>query len=639
MSLNRLLGVGEPEPGNGRSQERNPNFADNRLIVLGTNSKLVDELKELRANRSEESVLIDWSPQSGAIKNLVEKISMMQPVEVVDMVIVNSCVPDEITSEREMRKLFSEIRISMKAIAGRGVAEKCFRWWMCVELDGASPSALNIWQASGRLVFRHAAESAKLIGTLVLVGDATRAASDLRDMLDAKNAASSRVVGFGISEQGSVDLVKNNFSISLGQSTRDAGKSAKPDLSLEKNYLIAEIEMAKDSLTDIADELRLTQQNLAASSASLASKRDDIEKVGLEMAVQSHELFAVETDLVAQRGNVAIMSDQADSLRREIEYLLKNHASLTESLVSERAALQIVRDEVTIQVAKAEQIQSALTRAEVDAAHQRTLADDAIRLAEAAHAKLNEIVAETANSREILIEVKNEIENRNQELLRLDAQRAEKAKQTAEYQNSLAERSLVLEAELERLQQLQREVLATLERARAERTAVHEELEKITNLGNDPQIEILRISRDVLTTELAGIEAAKQKAVAEIEASRSAIEGTRQAAAELEAGLATTQRQYEVSRAKVIEIQEKQLDAEQQLYTLEDRLSAFQKERDQLIQFEAELARRSEQLDQIEKNFEAEVSRRMAEQLDQLSAMGARARKKAIKHGSGNEPT
>ena len=634
-----MLGVGEPEPGNGRSQERNPNFADNRLIVLGTNSKLVDELKELRANRSEESVLIDWSPQSGAIKNLVEKISMMQPVEVVDMVIVNSCVPDEITSEREMRKLFSEIRISMKAIAGRGVAEKCFRWWMCVELDGASPSALNIWQASGRLVFRHAAESAKLIGTLVLVGDATRAASDLRDMLDAKNAASSRVVGFGISEQGSVDLVKNNFSISLGQSTRDAGKSAKPDLSLEKNYLIAEIEMAKDSLTDIADELRLTQQNLAASSASLASKRDDIEKVGLEMAVQSHELFAVETDLVAQRGNVAIMSDQADSLRREIEYLLKNHASLTESLVSERAALQIVRDEVTIQVAKAEQIQSALTRAEVDAAHQRTLADDAIRLAEAAHAKLNEIVAETANSREILIEVKNEIENRNQELLRLDAQRAEKAKQTAEYQNSLAERSLVLEAELERLQQLQREVLATLERARAERTAVHEELEKITNLGNDPQIEILRISRDVLTTELAGIEAAKQKAVAEIEASRSAIEGTRQAAAELEAGLATTQRQYEVSRAKVIEIQEKQLDAEQQLYTLEDRLSAFQKERDQLIQFEAELARRSEQLDQIEKNFEAEVSRRIAEQLDQLSAMGARARKKAIKHGSGNEPT
>lgn len=634
-----MLGVGEPEPGNGRSQERNPNFADNRLIVLGTNSKLVDELKELRANRSEESVLIDWSPQSGAIKNLVEKISMMQPVEVVDMVIVNSCVPDEITSEREMRKLFSEIRISMKAIAGRGVAEKCFRWWMCVELDGASPSALNIWQASGRLVFRHAAESAKLIGTLVLVGDATRAASDLRDMLDAKNVASSRVVGFGISEQGSVDLVKNNFSISLGQSTRDAGKSAKPDLSLEKNYLIAEIEMAKDSLTDIADELRLTQQNLAASSASLASKRDDIEKVGLEMAVQSHELFAVETDLVAQRGNVAIMSDQADSLRREIEYLLKNHASLTESLVSERAALQIVRDEVTIQVAKAEQIQSALTRAEVDAAHQRTLADDAIRLAEAAHAKLNEIVAETANSREILIEVKNEIENRNQELLRLDAQRAEKAKQTAEYQNSLAERSLVLEAELERLQQLQREVLATLERARAERTAVHEELEKITNLGNDPQIEILRISRDVLTTELAGIEAAKQKAVAEIEASRSAIEGTRQAAAELEAGLATTQRQYEVSRAKVIEIQEKQLDAEQQLYTLEDRLSAFQKERDQLIQFEAELARRSEQLDQIEKNFEAEVSRRMAEQLDQLSAMGARARKKAIKHGSGNEPT
>lgn len=639
MSLNRLLGVGEPDPEHGRSQERNPNFAENRLIVLGTNSKLVAELKELRANRSEESVLIDWSPQSGSTKNLVEKISIMQPVETVDMVIVNSCVPDEVTSEREMRKLFSEIRFPMRAIVASGVAEKSLRWWMCVELEGASPSALNIWQASGRLVFRHAAESAKLVGSLVLVGDAARAASDLRTMLDAKNVSSSRVVGFGISEQGSIDLVKNNFSISPSQIAREVGKSATSDLSGEKNYLIAEIEMAKDSLTDIADELRLTQQNLVASSASLASKRDDIEKVGLEMAVQSHELFAVETDLVAQRGNVAIMSDQADALRREIEYLLKNHASLTQSLVSERTALQIVRDEVTIQVAKAEQIQSALTRAEVDAAHQRTLSDDAIRLAEAAHAKLNEIVAETTNSREILIEVKNEIENRNQQLLGLDAQHAEKAKQTTEYQTSLAERSLVLEAELEKLQQMQREVLATLERARAERTAVHDELEKLANLGKDPQIEIFRISRDMLTIELAEIEAAKQKTVAEIEANRSAIEMTRQAATELEAGLATTRRQYEASRAKVIEIQEKQLDAEQQLNTLEDRLSAFQKERDQLIQFEVELAHRSEQLDQIESNFEAEVARRIAEQLDQLSAMGARARKKAIKRSAGNEPS
>ncbi|NBS00142.1 MAG: hypothetical protein EBT42_07220, partial [Actinobacteria bacterium] len=132
MSLNRLLGVPGPEPENGKSQVRNPNFADNRLIVLGNSSVLMDELKKLRPHRSEDSVLIDWSPQSGSTKNLVEKITSMESVEIVDLVIVNSCVPDHVTSEREMRKIFSEIRLPMKAISASGIAEKSFRWWMCV---------------------------------------------------------------------------------------------------------------------------------------------------------------------------------------------------------------------------------------------------------------------------------------------------------------------------------------------------------------------------------------------------------------------------------------------------------------------------------------------------------------------------
>ena len=199
MSLNRLLGVPGPEPENGKSQVRNPNFADNRLIVLGNSSVLMDELKKLRPHRSEDSVLIDWSPQSGSTKNLVEKITSMESVEIVDLVIVNSCVPDHVTSEREMRKLFSDIRLPMKAISASGIAEKSFRWWMCVELEDSSPATLNIWQASGRLVFRHAAESANLVGTLVLVGDAAQGASDLRTMLDSEHISSSRVLGFGIS--------------------------------------------------------------------------------------------------------------------------------------------------------------------------------------------------------------------------------------------------------------------------------------------------------------------------------------------------------------------------------------------------------------------------------------------------------
>ena len=631
MSLNRLLGVGGPEPEPSKSQVKNPNFADNRLIVLGNSSVLMDELKKLRARRSEDSHLIDWTPQSGSTKNLVQKITAMESVEIVDLVIVNSCVPDHVTSEREMRKLFSEIRLPMQAIAASGIAEKSFRWWMCVELEDSSPATLNIWQASGRLVFRHAAESTKLVGTLVLVGNPAQGASDLRTMIDSDHVPSSRVLGFGISEHGSIDLAKNNFSVNPISKAHEGGNLSSVDLPNEKNYLIAEIEMAKDSLTDIADELRETQKNLQTSNASLVSKREDVEKIGLEMAVQSHELFAVETDLATQRGNVAVMVDQADSLRREIEYLMKHHASLTETLVNERASLQVVRDEMTLQVARAEQIQSALTRAEIDASHQRSLSDEAIRLAEAAHARLNEIIAETTNSQQILNEVKSEVANRRQELIRLDIQRADKAKETAEDEETLTARSLVLQRELETMQQMQREVLATLERARAERSLIHSELAALADTGNDPQVEILRISRDFLTVELAEIEGAKARVSKETDLIRSTIDESRELAEEFEQRRAAAQQQFDQVRAKVIEIQEKELDAQLALNSLEDKISVFQKERDELVRFESELQQREQELDQVQRNFENEVANRIAAHNQELAALSSRARKKAIK--------
>ena len=34
----------------------------------------MDELKKLRPHRSEDSHLIDWTPQSGSTKNLVQKL-------------------------------------------------------------------------------------------------------------------------------------------------------------------------------------------------------------------------------------------------------------------------------------------------------------------------------------------------------------------------------------------------------------------------------------------------------------------------------------------------------------------------------------------------------------------------------------
>jgi chromosome segregation ATPase len=197
----------------------------------------------------------------------------------------------------------------------------------------------------------------------------------------------------------------------------------------------------------------------------------------------------------------------------------------------------------------------------------------------------------------------------------------------------------MLQRELETMQQMQREVVATLESARAERTVIHAELAKLADSGNDPQVEILRISRDFLTVELAQIEGAKARTVKETDLIRSTIEESRELAAEFEQRRAAAQQQFDQIRAKVIEIQEKEIDAQLALNTLEDKISVFQKERDELDRYKHELAQRAKEIDEAQNNFESEVAKRISAHLDELSAMSSRARKKAIKQAVDNVPS
>jgi len=120
---------------------------------------------------------------------------------------------------------------------------------------------------------------------------------------------------------------------------------------------------------------------------------------------------------------------------------------------------------------------------------------------------------------------------------------------------------------------------------------------------------------------------------------RSTIEESRELAAEFEQRRAAAQQQFDQIRAKVIEIQEKEIDAQLALNTLEDKISVFQKERDELDRYKHELAQRAKEIDEAQNNFESEVAKRISAHLDELSAMSSRARKKAIKQAVDNVPS
>ena len=633
MSLNRLLGNKENDPDATKELQR----SSNRLVIAGNNSVFTDELVKIEPSRVEDSLVINLASDFNSTENFVSRITSMPEVKTLDIVVVNSCEPDMVRSERELRVIFSELRSTMQEIADSSIASNNFRWWMCIEIDNLAPHVIDTWRSAGRLVFRHAAETPKFVGTLVLIGNPAKGATELRNLLDGSETPPMRVVDLARTTSNSITPIAHQGHRS---------NSISPyDLPSEQNILLAEIDLTRGALGDLGTELRDKKQDLLDSQTELSLKKNEIEQASLQVAVHSHELFAVETDIVAHRGHVAIMVDQSDALRREIEYLLAHHASLTENLISERAALNSMREEVAVQLGRAEQLQSALTRSEVDAAQQRILADEAIRQAEAATVRINETTSAITTTRQILAQVTNEVENRKLEIKQLDIRRAEKAAETAEFEKSLTARLLLLEDEVAATQKIRHDATLSLEKVQAERSAVLSELGNLTGSDNNPQIEALRISRDYLETELQQTKSTKdliQSDIAEIQEKYDEmlefIATTETQKRSLESSIASLVSKidelttdHDLLESNIIELQEKKHDAEQIIRTLDESQAAHRSHRDELKRLDRKLDERQIALDNFYANIEQEVSERVSTRLNQLFSMSGRSRKKAMK--------
>jgi chromosome segregation ATPase len=639
MSLNRLLGHKEPsdhkENDLDATKEMPRSF--NRLVIAGDNSLFMNELIKVEPSRVEDSLFIRWTPTIESSANLVSKTTSMGQVKTLDIVVANSCEPNMVRSERELRVIFSELRATMQEISDSSVASQSFRWWMCTEVDGLSPHVIDTWLSAGRLVFRHAAESAKLVGTLVLIGNPAFSAIEVRKLLDDTEIPESRVIDFARTTSNAVSQIAHPSHRSVSISPYD--------LPSEQNFLLAEIDLTRDALNDLGAEIRDKKQDLIASQTELTAKKNEIEQVGLQIAVQSHELFAVETDIATQRGQVAILMDQSNALRREIEYLLTHHSSLTENLVGERAALNSVREEVAIQLARAEQLQSALTRSEVDASHQRIIADEAIRQAEAATNRLNELTSAITTTRQILAQIVNEVESRKLKIEELDLRRAEKAAEAAEFEANLTARLMLLEEDIKASQKIRHDATLSLEKVQAERSAVLAGLENLMGSDCDPQIEAMRISRDFLEAELHHLESSKtaiQMDAAGIQSNYEEmlefIATTESQKASHEASLESLISKIEVSTVEkeqlevtILELQEKKNDGERVMKTLEESLMSHRQQRDELKRLDRKLDERQVALENFAAEIENEVSRRVTIRLNELFSLPTRDRKNAIK--------
>jgi chromosome segregation ATPase len=616
MSLNHLLGNNLPN--SGFKQTTKVSTAANRLIIVGSKSNLMDELMKLVPNRSEDSLQINWMPADGIDEHKIDTIARLRAVDLLDIVVVNSCTPDCVTGERELRAIYSDIRTSMKAVSSRETARITCRWWMCVELSGAAPNVISMWQNAGRLVFRHAAESQELVGTLVLLGDSVKGAAALREVLDDECTPTKRVLDFVSNDSRSLDLARSVYT-------------SASNLPEEKQLLVSEMEMVRCSLLDLNSELRETHEVVTSSNSELATTRAELEQVGLNVAVQTHELFTIETEISAHRGQIAIMVDQADSLRREIDYLLTHHSSLTDNLNAERASLRTLREETAMQIARNEQIQSSLTRAEVDASRQRVIAAEANHSADKAQSRLKKTLTAIAKSRKSLAEVVSEIENRKEEILDLDRRRAERASEVAEFETTLASRLQLLEHEIATTQTLRHEVTLMLEKAQSERTAVQSELAQLTGDTSNTQLEASRISRDHLAIELAHLEAQKVTATTRIEELGSQfremndfVDDVNNRRNELELTVSSLEK-----HASDLEI--KRTNAQNEVDLLSKTADSYEIQINELRLIQDEIDVQRVEIEEHRANIDLEVSERVTQRLLDLLSLRPRARRRAIK--------
>jgi chromosome segregation ATPase len=489
---------------------------------------------------------------------------------------------------------------------------------MCVELDNAALNVINMWQSAGRLVFRHAAESQQLVGTMVLLGNKVKGASALREVLDDEHMPAKRVL----------DFVSNNpYSFNLERNI-DTSTFNLPE---EKRLLVSEMEMVRGSLFDLNSELRETHEVVTSSNSELATTRAQLERVGLDVAVQTHELFTIETEISAHRGQIAIMVDQADALRREIEYLLTHHSSLTENLNFERASLQTLREEAAMQIARNEQMQSSLTRAEIDVARQRAIAAEANHSADNAQYQLKNTVIAIAKSRKLLAEVMNQIEDRNEEILDLDRRRTEKASEVAEFEKSLASRLLVLEQEIATTQTLRHDVTLMLEKAQAELAVVRSEMEQLTGDTSHKQLEVSRITRDYLAIELDHLESQKASATTRIRELDSQFHEMKDFVNDINNRRAELEVDISKLEKHVAELENKRSTTQNAVNSLERTADTYETQIEELRLFQHNIDLRQIELEELRADIDFEVSERVAQRLRDILALRPRARRKAIK--------
>jgi len=409
----------------------------------------------------------------------------------------------------EMASLIATTAEMSRSIHERGVTQRPIRWWLCVDLDGAAERVCAVARAAGEKALRELVPISGMVGTLVLMGEPEASAAALQGYLADPQFAGSCMIDLtgpldasGRIEARVVDVALDNEKASLATvSTAVSGVKPHDDLERTHGDLFAEMEVVHSTLAHLLGQLRTSSEEYLSQRSQLSEAHREHADTSRELVGVRNELVAIRSEMAARAAHVSVLGDEAEALRREIDYLEEHRSSLQRDLGLERAAMRAAHEETVVQLAAAEQMRSAATRAEIENSQQRAAAEELRQRVEATQCHLDTITDTVTAAEESLESLEAALTERSAEVERLEQQRIRRKSEIDRFEQSMLARLDPMRSELQEVHERIDEALARLEAVNCERSAVLAAQAEVVGTEAAAEFDAARVVRDHLRTE------------------------------------------------------------------------------------------------------------------------------------------
>lgn len=555
--------------------------------------------------------------------------------EAVDVIIAVPAISWASQADPEISRLISSTANMSASIMQRRITSRRIRWWLCVDMQCASETILTAVRMAGVSALRHMDPTPGLVGTLVLMGEPDASGEALQRFVADPQWSGSCLIDLTGEVNADGQVTANVVAVASRNGPHSTkGQPTRPhdDAESSRRDLYAELELVHGTLAQLSGQLRTVKSEFLSQHDQLNEVRREYSATSQELVSYRNEIVTMKSELSIRQSQVAVLADQVSVLHRELEYLEAHRATLTKDLETEHSAVRAAQNEVSFQLSTAEQMRSAVDRAEIEHSMQRAATEELEAQAAAAEHSLQHTRNALVIAQESLAALETVVAERGREVSRLEQQRSRMKSEVERFEHAMVARLEPLKNELSELHDRHEEAHASLNAVIAERRmliATQDALVTAEEASEFSEARLIRdhLHRDSLMMRAAHdqVEAELNEILAELAVVREQTDHEEARRAQLHAyGLARSQE----LEARYEELSERNRELQAQNLLAGNLLEAAHTELDSVT--EATAAEHS-RLDERLKKIELEISRKLETRWHELVSLPRSERKRLLR--------